>query len=141
MQIKVYIKILEIRCIASGKTTMNDVTKINGVGPVLAKALMKNGFASVENIAAGSVTDLATVSGLSEIRGKELIKAAKLLLKNLALTDAARKAKESEKSAPKSKIKNEKLPKIKKLEKKLKAKMKEVKKLEKKLMEIKKKKK
>jgi hypothetical protein len=124
--------------------TMNEVTKINGVGPVLAKAFTKKGFTSIEKIAVGSATDLATVSGVSEIRAIELIKTAKLLLRNLALTDAARKAKPAKKSkkpVSKSKNKNEKFAKIKKLEKKIKAKVKEVKKLEKKLTEIKRKKK
>ena len=120
---------------------MNEVTKINGVGPVLAKAFTKKGFTSIEKIAAGSVTDLATVSGVSETRAKELIKSAKLLLKNLALTDSARKAKPAKKSVPKDKNRNEKLAKIKKLEKKIKAKIKEIKKLEKKLKEIRRKKK
>ena len=87
---------------------MNEIIKIKGVGPVLAKAFAKKGFSNVENIADGKVADLATVSGVSEKRAKELIKAAKLLLKNLALTEAARKAKPAKsggKPASKSKKK------------------------------------
>jgi septal ring factor EnvC (AmiA/AmiB activator) len=123
---------------------MNEISKIKGVGPVLAKAFTKKGFVSIEKIAAGSVTDLATVSGVSEMRAKELIKAAKLLLKNLALTDAARKAKPRKnvkKPASKNNRKNGKLAKRKKLEKKLKAQERKIKKLEKKLEEINKKRK
>ena len=96
---------------------MNEIIKIKGVGPVLAKAFTKKGFGNIEKIADGKVADLATVSGVSEMRAKELIKAAKLLLKNLALTEAARKAK-PEKSADKSAAKSKKKKKKDKLEKK-----------------------
>lgn len=119
---------------------MSEVTKIKGVGPVLAKAFTKKGFVSIENVAACKAADLATVSGVSETRAKELIKAAKLLLKNLALTDAARRvkaAKKASKKAPKNKKKNKKLAKA----KKLKSNAKKLKKLKKKLAEKKKKKK
>ena len=90
---------------------MNEIIKIKGVGPVLAKAFTKMGFSDVEQIANGTVADLVVVSGVSEKRAKELTKAAKLLLKNLALTEAARKAKPAndvDKLASKSKKKKKK---------------------------------
>ena len=128
--------------IADGTISMSEVTKIKGVGPVLAKAFTKKGFVSIENVAACKAADLATVSGVSETRAKELIKAAKLLLKNLALTDAARRvkaAKKAKKKAPKNKKKNKKLAKGKKLEKRLKSNVKKMKKMKKKMEKEKKK--
>lgn len=59
---------------------MPEITEIKGVGPVLAKACVGNGYGSVEEIAAAMVGELVAVPGVSEIRAKQLIGAAQTLL-------------------------------------------------------------
>jgi len=59
---------------------MPEVVEIKGVGPVLAKACTENGFESVSKIAAAMPSELVTVPGVSDVRAKLLIDAAKLLL-------------------------------------------------------------
>ena len=59
---------------------MSEIVEIKGVGPVLAKACAGKGYGSVEKIAAAVVVELAVVPGVSEVRAKQLIDAAKTLL-------------------------------------------------------------
>lgn len=59
---------------------MPEIVEIKGVGPVLAKACIGNGYGSVEKIAAATVVDLVVVPGVSETKAEQLIGAAKSLL-------------------------------------------------------------
>ena len=59
---------------------MPEIVDIKGVGPVLAKACIEQGYGSVEKIAAAMVVELVAVPGVSEIRASQLIDAAKSLL-------------------------------------------------------------
>ena len=59
---------------------MSEIVEIKGVGPVLAKACAGKGYGSVEKIAAAMVVELVAVPGVSEVRAKQLIDAAKTLL-------------------------------------------------------------
>lgn len=59
---------------------MSEIVEIKGVGPVLAKACAVKGYGSVEKIATAMVVELVAVPGVSEVRAKQLIDAAKTLL-------------------------------------------------------------
>lgn len=63
---------------------MPEIVDIKGVGPVLAKACIEQGYGSVEKIAGAKVVEFVIVPGVSEVRAKLLIEAAKLLLNGAA---------------------------------------------------------
>jgi len=60
---------------------MSAITDINGIGPVLATAFADKGFTTIEKIATATPEALATVPGISQMRGRAMIDLAKLLLK------------------------------------------------------------
>ena len=59
---------------------MLKLDELKGVGPALVSACAEKGYRSVEDVAEAAVDELASVSGVGEIRAKELISSAKLLL-------------------------------------------------------------
>ncbi len=63
---------------------MPEIVDIKGVGPVLAKACIEQGYGSVEKIAGAKVMEFVIVPGVSEVRAKLLIEEAKLLLNGAA---------------------------------------------------------
>ena len=69
---------------------MPEIVAIKGVGPVLAKACIEQGYGSVEKIAAAMVVELVAVPGVSEIRANQLIDAAKSLLNGGSPVNAIR---------------------------------------------------
>ena len=67
---------------------MHEIVEIKGVGPVLAKACAGKGYGSVEKIATAMVVELVAVPGVSEVRAKQLIDAAKTLLNGGSMESA-----------------------------------------------------
>ncbi len=61
---------------------MRELTEIKGVGPVLAKACVDNGFDNVERVAAAMLHDLIAVPGINEAKARLVIAAAQDLLKD-----------------------------------------------------------
>ena len=57
-----------------------EIVEIKGVGPVLAKACVGEGYGSVEKIAGAMVVELVAVPGVSDVRAQQLIDSAKSLL-------------------------------------------------------------
>jgi len=80
---------------------MLDITAIKGVGPILAKACADQGYRNAENIASATVADLKIVAGVKDARARQLIDAAKSLLRDASPADAATPAKD--KAQPKKK--------------------------------------
>lgn len=58
---------------------MPDLTKIDGVGPSLATALVKGNFLTIAQIAAADPTELATVPGISRQGAARIVAAASSL--------------------------------------------------------------
>lgn len=94
---------------------MPDITTIKGVGPVLAKACAAQGYQNAENIASAKVADLTAVPGIQEARARQLIKAAKSLLRDDARANTAAPGKDKAQTEKKKaraeaeiKIKNKK---------------------------------
>ena len=93
---------------------MAKLVDITGVGPVMARACVAHGFTSVEAIANAKFGEFVAVPGVSEVRAKQLIAAAKELLARAAsspvadapsASDKAEKVVKSEKKAKKDKNK------------------------------------
>ena len=59
---------------------MPEIVEIKGIGPVLAKDCVANGYGSVEKIATAKVAEFIVVPGVSEVRAEQLIGAARTLL-------------------------------------------------------------
>lgn len=68
---------------------MAEIIDIKGVGPVLAKACVDNGYSSVRKIATAMLNDLVVVPGVNEARAKLLIDAAQALLGEQPATNGA----------------------------------------------------
>jgi hypothetical protein len=60
---------------------MSEITKIRGIGPVLAAACTKTGFTTIQKIATSTPDALAAIPGISRSRGSNFIAAAKALVK------------------------------------------------------------
>ena len=67
---------------------MAEITKIKGVGPVLAKACIEQGYGTVEKVAEAKIVEFVAVPGVSEIRAKLLIEAAIELLNSATTANA-----------------------------------------------------
>ena len=68
---------------------MAEITEVKGVGPVLAKACIEQGYGTVEKIAEARIVEFVIVPGVSETRAKLLIEAANALLNSAVRTGAA----------------------------------------------------
>ncbi len=79
------------------------ITDITGIGPVLAAACAKNGYGTVRKIATTSAGKLAAVPGISEVKARTVIEAAKLLLGTEVAAKDQPKAKKTNKGKKKSK--------------------------------------
>ena len=81
---------------------MPEIVDIKGVGPVLAKACVERGYCSVEKIAGAMVVELVVVPGVSEVRAKQLIDAAKSLLNGASPVSASGPSVKSEEKPAKA---------------------------------------
>ena len=59
---------------------MPSLTEIEGIGPSLAAACVKNNFRTIAKIAAAKPSELSTVPGISEKGASQIIVSAKSLL-------------------------------------------------------------
>ncbi|MDH3664539.1 MAG: helix-hairpin-helix domain-containing protein [Alphaproteobacteria bacterium] len=112
---------------------MAELIEIKGVGPVLAKACVRNGYGGVDQLAAAMPDELVVVPGISDAKAKLLIAAAQALLGeasssnseatpiNASAEDTSLEAKDRKKKK-KDKKKNKKKDKKKKKGKKKKSK-------------------
>ncbi len=101
------------------------ISKITGIGPHTANVLMEHGYTSVESIANTKIVDLTGVPGFGLARARNIIAAAKTLIKKHK-AESAPTPKKAKAKKP-SKKKKDTMKKDKKKKKKEKAK-KEVKK-------------
>lgn len=113
---------------------MPDLTKIDGVGPSLATALVKGNFLTIAQIAAADPTELATVPGISRQGAARIVAAASSLGPKPRARQGGQKrsrgAVAPPKAAPvsrsKAKIVEEKIKKLKKKIRKLKRQKKKI---------------
>ena len=88
---------------------MQSLHKVKGVGPFIAQALASNGYASAEELAKATASEITIVPGIGVVRAAALITAAKALLAvaSEATTDTAATA-SSPRKTKRSKAKPEK---------------------------------
>jgi Holliday junction resolvasome RuvABC DNA-binding subunit len=89
--------------IIKGGNQMRETTSIKGVGPVLAKSCADRGYRSAKDIASATVSDLKVVPGINDARARQLIAAAKTLLKGASPAATAGPAKHQSPSKKKKK--------------------------------------
>jgi len=88
---------------------MRETTSIKGIGPVLAKSCADRGYRRAKDIASATVSDLKIVPGINDARARQLIAAAKTLLKGASPAANADSAKHQSPSKKKKKKKGKKI--------------------------------
>lgn len=61
---------------------MTGLTEINGIGPSLAAAFVKNKYLTIADVAAAKPAELSSVPGINVKRARQIIASAKSLLAN-----------------------------------------------------------